>query len=182
MLCVTPHSQISADVISSLRVGRFKGNPPSLLPPTHRPHPPASPFPSPSLQKAESSPIQAAVFGFCDVRLFVVWPAETTREMMSVGCPVTAFCQSLREQVVSKTSPPPPHFFLPLISFSSSPSFHFFLSFFFFGSVTSNWCFSGSRDDLRDDISVSAERLLHLNCNLKGQTQGGREGGRERCA
>lgn len=109
MLRVTPHSQISSDGISSLRVGRFKDilppPPSSLLPPTHRPHPPASPLPSP---------------------------------------------------------------------FPSLPLFTFFFT--FLGPVTSNLCFTGSRDDLRDDISVSAERLPDLNCNLKGQIHRGRGG------
>lgn len=52
----------------------------------------------------------------------------------------------------------------------------FGVSFLGFGDVRLFFCSLGSRDDVRDDIGVSVERLLDLNCNPAGRGQREREG------
>ena len=210
-LCVTPQSQISSDVISS-QSRSFQRHlpplPPSLLPPTHRPHPPASSVssPLPSLH-----PFPLTVFTPKN-RKFTITSYNFSVSLKSNFCShdmrddivcVTSHSQTSSDGISSQSRSyqrypppssllPPTHRFHPIASLFPSPfpSLCLFTpkrrkftnsSYNCFGSVTSNLCFyrAAGRGDLRDDISVSAERLLDLNCNLEGQTHGDEEGGRE---
>ena len=130
MLCVTPQSQISSDVISS-QSRSFQRHlpplPPSLLPPTHRPHPPASPVSSP-LPSLHPFPLtvftpknrkftitSCKFFGFVDVKLLFS-RHEGWYRVRDVTQSDVQWRHFVSEQVVSKTSS-------PLLTSSSHSSF-----------------------------------------------------------
>lgn len=149
------------------------------------------------LQRTESSPLQAVNFSvsltsnFCsqDMRDDIVC---VTSHSQTSSDGISSQSRSYQRHPPPSSLLPPTHRFHPIASLFPSPfpSLCLFTpkrrkftnsSYNFFGSVTSNLCFyrAAGRGDLRDDISVSAERLLDLNCNLEGQTHGDEEGGRE---